>query len=775
MPTTREFALSQEPLEQVLPRVVREFQHACRAGLSPSLDAARDRIEAVHESIDSTLAKIANLLLLSGVAGTMVALFTVSSGLKAHHGATLSKQLLIDTYGDAFSAFAVAIVGVSLGAAAFVAGHIVRQRLERSSEALLAELSEFQLAHAIAAVKPDQQLAIEIKTSIGQLVATLSASTELTANSLGQLSANLGEKLAPLAKFDQLFQGVSGSVEQLSAFVKGHSNLLAMMGELREASEALRATAAALPSEYREHTSTTTRELHKFGADAEKAMMAINERIGELAAYVGELPKRTRSLLDDGLKEYETQAREAFQTYSSGLQRMTEESENGVRTVMRASSEEAKGLFEAPLQQLEERLGEHADGLDQVATRIAGRLKEIHVALADLEDQASRTAGGLRVANSGIAVAETSPPAYFDTGEPASARVPRRRALIATAAAAAVAVIAAGGYFAIHVAAEGEHEPGEGGQLRAGGTRRGPELVSTAPGSFAVVTSAGGAMTTLAAGAAFGETRSTLVAIGQDCVVLQASTGKLRTQCVTQSRPDAGGKEQPSRSGAQLAPRTLRDLIRLRYGTERRPERLALLRSLLEQHPPCAAESQLVASELVRVWFDPDPMVATMAMSGFLPNAGAAKREACTPVPDAGKALLSALSYGPAELADLALAVAEGGYCNAIPWAMAIDIAERGVAEDKRLISLATACGRSGLTRRIKLKACERRGAPARVCRTRFPTVVKPAAQVGGPREAPRPEATAKDAVAGSRPKPPGPAPIRLPPHPVAISPEAAQ
>ena len=201
--------MSQEPLEQVLPRVVREFQHACRAGLSPSLDAARDRIEAVHESIDSTLAKIANLLLLSGVAGTMVALFTVSSGLKAHHGATLSKQLLIDTYGDAFSAFAVAIVGVSLGAAAFVAGHIVRQRLERSSEALLAELSEFQLAHAIAAVKPDQQLAIEIKTSIGQLVATLSASTELTAHSLGQLSANLGEKLAPLAKFDQLVQGVS--------------------------------------------------------------------------------------------------------------------------------------------------------------------------------------------------------------------------------------------------------------------------------------------------------------------------------------------------------------------------------------------------------------------------------------------------------------------------------------------------------------------------------------------------------------------------------------
>jgi len=707
--------------QRLLEQIAADFRQDCVAGRSPSVDRARERMQEVFDTYEAALARITNVLLLSGVAGTMVALFGVSARLSA--AKVMTKALLLGTYQHAFSAFSVAIVGVSLAAMVYVLGHFVRQRFDETIELLTRELVALRSAFDAPADRPERQLAREIHTAIEGLERTLSSSSAQTAQALTDMSEELGDSLAPLSEFEELFEGVSSSVQQLSQFVKGHGDMLAMMGELRDASEALRSTAASLPQEYREHTTTTANELHRFGDDSAKAMGAITASVGELAAYVSDLPQRTRTLLDGGLKAYETNAREAFEGYTSSLRRLGEESEAGVRTVMRASAEEAKTLLEAPVSRLQHSLDDHAEHLDGVAARISGRIQEIGTAFGHLENSAGRAATGLRRVSGGLDFPDRRPPIDRGAATESGSVGSRRRTWVALAAACACAIALAGGVV-YNLPSEHGAEPAQESAEAPSATVLAPAntytLATTVPGEFALYGASDGSKLVAQAGQSVGEGLATLLAVGDGCVVQHSAGGDIETVC----RPLQDQHADPTRVSAELdaLPAAVAlQLIRVRYGDLGRPERLAILRTLRAQYRACERQSSAVDREVATLWFDADPVVARLALDRFLLGPEARSDGRCESYSGAADLVLRLISHGDDALLPTALSVAAARYCSAIDWHEASRLGRGGPAMLERLLALAKACRRPTLERQLGYQKCIASGVSQSTCRKRYP------------------------------------------------------
>jgi len=276
----------------------------------------REQLRDLEDQAVEPLVSIANLSLLSGVAGTMVALFKVASHLGAQlqgASATISRTLLVHAFSESFGAFAVTIAGVSLGAAAFLLAHRMRTSIQRAAYELQLELEGY----------------VGDQISSGQVTGDFE-------RAIHELEVGLEGALEPLTRLDELVGALQASSQRMGEFVQHGTGIQTAMQALSASADSLKATAASLPQAYRDHTATALGELQGFGNDSERAFKTINDQIAQIAHHVGNIPDQVSGLLQRSLEEYNLKGLQVFQTHIQAVERMGSVAETSMPQVQNA-------------------------------------------------------------------------------------------------------------------------------------------------------------------------------------------------------------------------------------------------------------------------------------------------------------------------------------------------------------------------------------------------------------------------------------------------------
>lgn len=532
-----------------------------RLGESPGIEATVRQVGDAAEAFPATLQRIGNLFLLSGIAGTMLALFRFAIEMQANLKGTVSpKQFLINSFGDAFSAFAVTIFGVLFAAVAFLAAHILRSRLATDMQGLAVELRQAESEASKDAVRPEALLARDLQATLASLTDVLQASASETKASLDLLNKDLGSRLAPLGRFEEIFGALNTSVNQMTKFVKGKGELVDTLTELRQAAEGLRTTAQSLPQAYRDHTITAITELKGFSLDSEQAIERINQNIGHIAHYIGDIPGRVKVILEGSLEQYGEATLGAFQTHLERVERIGERARSQLPEV------------ESALANIDQRAVQTGSAIDDLTAKVGNSLSRLEQAADRLAGHAARAAS-----------AEDEHPR-----QPASGRwlVPVFVVCVAGAALGAPLLDRAlQAWSAVPAPVSGDF------RLRH------------ASGDRAILAPPGGQAVTVTVGDSIGADGKVVVGIGPEFALLRGQDGATRTifaEGSVYATVQLDAEQLGAVAGALDARRV-------------RSERLRQLAKITTSLNPCSTAAEVLVKVPAELVLDSDPAVAALA------------------------------------------------------------------------------------------------------------------------------------------------------------------
>ena len=462
--------------DRVTADLVAEFFQALDEGDWPPIDSLGDRLRVAADVFSETLSRIGTLFLLSGIAGTMWALFQVAIQINTLDGD--KKQVLLSLYEKGFTAFVVTLVGVTFGAVCFFLAQHSRTRLDEAIDDFLIKL-RVQRTHFVRRRKrPEEHLADNLGERFDALAEVMEESRKLLADNrvgLDGLSNTMLTTLSPLGRFESVFSSLDSSVQQFTEFAHAQGDMNAMMADLRGSAEGLKDAAANLPQVYREHTNSAIGELKTFGNESHQTFDKISENVGDISSFVAEIPERLKSLFDKSLENYNIATREAFQVHVERLERIG------------ATAQSQMPIVEDALSGVERRAHGTAAAVDDLAQRLEKSLKEVDRAAQGLKEHVLELRGaerrslpGLRVALAVVALGAMGVAGFFLLGTPQEVPLPPPLAV-------------------------GEHV-----------------LLATAPGRFATM-SVRGAITQASVGAAVGA-EGYIRSIGEDFVLVRSGT-----------------------------------------------------------------------------------------------------------------------------------------------------------------------------------------------------------------------------------------------------------
>ena len=275
----------------------------------------RGSLRDLIESACRVPARIGNLFLLSGVLGTMWALFRVAHQLRLD-GGTLGRAQVLEAFPAAFGAFAVTIVAVSLGGAALLATTATLRRLEKIATGAQLEYQSRVGGQAAVIGDPVRAAVVsgleEALQGISSQLLEAVSGTQAMLNGVEEAVGNAFAPLDKLADLGDVLERLAASVEGVQAFATNQDELVEAVKALHESTTGLQAAANELPSIVTEQGNATIQDLKGFQKQAEEAFNGINEVIGNISVQVGTIPKRVDAVLNKSLEAYRLGASEAF-------------------------------------------------------------------------------------------------------------------------------------------------------------------------------------------------------------------------------------------------------------------------------------------------------------------------------------------------------------------------------------------------------------------------------------------------------------------------------